>query len=112
MTRQLRYGIPGRPESADRAGHSRKRPLSECGIRPYRSMVYSLLVQRDGDGCGICGRSLQGEFEIDHIIPRWLNGTHDARNLRLVHPECHRERTALQFQEATKLAWIRDGYGS
>ena len=46
-----------------------------------------------GGLCGICGRMIEGEHEIDHIVALGLGGTDDDSNLQPVHIECHRAKT-------------------
>lgn len=58
----------------------------------YRKMVISLILERDGKLCGLCGLELVDQIEIDHIVQRAMGGTHEAGNLRLAHPECNRRR--------------------
>lgn len=59
----------------------------------YREMVVNLLLERDGDLCGICGGQFDLEHvEIDHIVPRVNGGGHGAPNLRLTHEACNQSR--------------------
>jgi 5-methylcytosine-specific restriction endonuclease McrA len=62
--------------------------------RNYTKMVVSLLRQRDGDSCGICGlHTIEGEEEIDHIVPIAIGGlVVDATNLQLAHKSCNRSK--------------------
>lgn len=62
----------------------------------YREMVISLLRQRDGHCCWICGDFvLEGEDQIDHVMLRSKGGTNNSENLKLAHSWCNmkRERT-------------------
>lgn len=40
--------------------------------------------------CGICLKVVEGEFELDHIIPLSRGGEHSADNLQFAHPHCNR----------------------
>jgi 5-methylcytosine-specific restriction endonuclease McrA len=42
--------------------------------------------------CGICGKRIQGRFEIDHIIPLAMSGSHTKTNLQLAHSACNRRK--------------------
>lgn len=42
--------------------------------------------------CGICKQSVEGSFDIDHIIPFCKGGIHEQSNLQLTHPECNRKK--------------------
>lgn len=76
---------------------------AEAGIKnrvsttTWRSMVLSLLRQRDGDQCGICGQGLDftslSEIHIDHKIPYWFSQDDSAENLRLAHKSCNMQRS-------------------
>lgn len=59
----------------------------------YRRMVISLLLQRDGDKCGIChGPIEKGDESIDHIIQRAKGGPDTCENIRLTHDACNKGR--------------------
>lgn len=51
------------------------------------------IIAEYGGMCGICGRTIEGEYEIDHTIPLGLGGTDDDDNLQPVHLACHRAKT-------------------
>jgi len=55
----------------------------------YRGMLVEVLMQRDGDNCGICGEPLRGRISIDHILPRCRGGLSTADNLQLAHLKCN-----------------------
>ena len=55
-----------------------------------RQTILSLLRQRDGDNCGICGEPMAyDEMTIDHIIDVAAGGTHEADNVQLAHASCN-----------------------
>ena len=37
-------------------------------------------------------------FEVDHVIPIHLGGTHAIANLRALHVDCHKRITAQQMK--------------
>lgn len=43
--------------------------------------------------CARCGRELQGQFEVDHVVPRAAGGGNELENLQALHVECHRAVT-------------------
>jgi 5-methylcytosine-specific restriction endonuclease McrA len=56
-------------------------------------MVIGLLTERDGWSCHVCSVTVDWETaSIDHLIPRYRNGTHDPNNLRLAHRRCNNRR--------------------
>lgn len=42
--------------------------------------------------CGICDRLIEGEYQVDHIVPLSKGGEHHAQNLQLAHPFCNRSK--------------------
>jgi 5-methylcytosine-specific restriction endonuclease McrA len=42
--------------------------------------------------CGICNLSIDGKFDIDHIIPISRGGLHKTSNLQLAHIFCNRSK--------------------
>jgi hypothetical protein len=60
-------------------------------------MSVSILAQRDGADCTICGEGIDMTLRhpemrrasVDHVIPYSLGGTHDPENLALAHLVCN-----------------------
>lgn len=60
-------------------------------------MSVSILAQRDGTDCTICGEVIDMSLtypnmrraSVDHVLPYSLGGTHDAENLALAHLVCN-----------------------
>lgn len=73
------------------SGPNRKRTPADNVL--YRTLIYSLLIQRDGKNCGICGSPVEtGEEGVDHVIPRNMGGLDVAQNIRLTHRVCNNRR--------------------
>ena len=79
-----------------------KRESIQSFLKERRSGTITLLLQRDGPTCAICGSSLPltptGEVDrlavdVDHIVPRFKGGEDSLDNIRLTHPSCNRSRT-------------------
>lgn len=59
----------------------------------WRELLISLVIQRDGNVCGLCGQPVEnGEEQIDHIVPRNMGGPNTAENVRLTHYTCNNRR--------------------
>lgn len=59
------------------------------GNQDYKKMLIEVLIQRDGEDCGICGRPLTN-ISIDHKIPVCRGGSpYTADNLQLAHLKCN-----------------------
>lgn len=48
--------------------------------------------------CHICG--LAGATEVDHVIPLSQGGADEPDNLRPIHTDCHRQKTAEEARQA------------
>lgn len=58
------------------------------------------IFEKDGGQCSYCGITLkkEGPFDIDHIIPIYLNGARlNERNLATSCPECNSKRKWFKF---------------
>jgi 5-methylcytosine-specific restriction endonuclease McrA len=51
-----------------------------------------LVYLHDGGICGICGDLVEGDFDVDHVIPLAHDGEHSYANARLAHVACNRQR--------------------
>lgn len=69
----------------------------------WRKELVAYLVERDGDRCGICNRTVDITLKsgtrgsrkgpsVDHIIPRSLGGPDEPENWRLTHWGCNQAR--------------------
>jgi 5-methylcytosine-specific restriction endonuclease McrA len=67
--------------------------MSEPLSRDERIRIKKLLLRRDGENCGICGRYMKPDDRtIDHILELKNGGTNDMGNLRLAHKLCNSNR--------------------
>jgi len=73
-------------------------------------MKIKCLIHRYSIGCGLCGLWLQVEDEIewDHIHAICHNGPHEYINLRPVHAECHKRKTAQDIKANAKVKRLRN----
>lgn len=64
----------------------------------WRVLVVSLLLERDGDCCGVCGGLIDSDatgdlaLSVDHVVALSCGGEHHARNLQLTHLKCNMEK--------------------
>jgi len=63
----------------------------------YNKQKQRLLKAQDGL-CMICKGTINNmeRVEIDHIIAKVDGGSNETNNLRLVHSECHKQKTAAE----------------
>jgi 5-methylcytosine-specific restriction protein A len=60
-----------------------------------RTRIRRALLARDGPGCVDCG-SLEGPFEIDHLIPLSEGGSDAIENLQTLCVICHAAKSARE----------------
>lgn len=65
-----------------------------------RDMVISLLMERDGNICGVCQKELYLPIEVDHIVPVSAGGNSNADNIHLTHKLCNRQKKKI-FRKLT-----------
>lgn len=51
----------------------------------------SVVLRRDGETCRYC-RTTVGPWEIDHVVPLRLGGSHDLENLAVACVPCNRSK--------------------
>lgn len=42
--------------------------------------------------CGVCNEYIDGDYQLDHIVPLSRGGEHCESNLQLAHPYCNRHK--------------------
>lgn len=63
------------------------------------------LIGKQQGLCLICGQHLDFDLEkleVDHIIPKAKGGSEDPKNLRLIHRECHKQKTNIERKYWTR----------
>lgn len=97
--------IPSRLATAP----SRLKPAGEAaptygqgrGGRPWRRLR-DQVMKRDGHMCQCeqCQGRVLIAHEVDHIVPLSQGGTDDPANLRAMHRDCHKAKTAREARHA------------
>lgn len=94
-------------ETSPKSGRKRRADALMCWrcrearTRRHRVSV-RVLLNRDGDGCGICGERVdfdlrfpdRGSPSVDHVVPFSRGGSHDPSNLQLAHFGCNATKQA------------------
>lgn len=62
-------------------------------------MVKQEVYKRYGGKCAICGKSLEYNYTIDHIVPLGKGGTNRLENLRPTHSSCNRLKNDFTDKE-------------
>jgi 5-methylcytosine-specific restriction endonuclease McrA len=60
--------------------------------RGRRKRRVRALLARDGDLCWLCGKPLDGDATLDHVVPRSKGGSDALANLKLAHGRCNHRR--------------------
>lgn len=78
----------------------------------FKDISVGLLSKLCGNKCGICGLPLDGDIDIDHIIPISFGGTDSIDNLRVLHAACHKKRHAtlrdIRHREKRGISFARN----
>jgi len=85
----------------DKAILRKGEPVNKSRIATKSQRLALLLIQ--DYKCNICGKELEADFQVDHIIPFSLGGTTTIPNLQGVCRSCHHSKTktdlSLIFQK-------------
>lgn len=65
--------------------------MRKSGYHATWNAVVALLLERDGNACGVCGKILEHEhrLSVDHVLPKSRGGPDLLSNFRLVHLGCN-----------------------
>lgn len=96
---QARYRAAHKEEIAERDRRYRQshKENQYLRVRARAARVKGKVIKEEisnwGKGtCGICDTSLDGKFEMDHIIPLSKGGLHIGANIQLAHRYCNRSK--------------------
>lgn len=77
---------------------------------PLNQRQKTLLWDKQQGLCGICREPLDpGRFEDDHALALVDGGTNALENRRLVHPRCHRGKSAVEHSANSHAKRIKYG---
>ncbi|PGH55922.1 hypothetical protein CRT60_21980 [Azospirillum palustre] len=71
--------------------------------RSKRIRQIKKIVERDGDACFFCGRSLGDDITIEHLVPITHGGPDHRSNLVLAHHACNQRADHLSVAEKVRL---------
>lgn len=69
--------------------------------------VYALLIERDGDGCFLCGKPLGDDMTREHLLAVVDGGTNHLNNLVLAHAVCNHQMGALSIMAKIRMREAR-----
>ncbi len=78
-------------------------PVAVKGRRRDKATVDALLV-RDGDGCLFCGKPLDGDITVEHLVAISHGGPNHISNLFLAHAACNQAAGHMSAPEKVALA--------
>lgn len=73
-------------------------------VKRFRIAVVRYLMSKQSSLCSYCGMDITHSYQIDHIQPLSLGGTHGLSNLCLACPTCNRAKWDMPL-DAFK-SWI------
>lgn len=72
--------------------------------RTARKKIESLLLERDGDDCFLCGQPMpESDRTLEHLLSIAHGGNNHPANLALMHQECNKLAASLTITEKVKL---------
>lgn len=78
-------------------------PVAVRGRRRDKATVEALLV-RDGDACLFCGKALDGDITVEHLVAIAHGGPNHISNLFLAHGACNQAAGHMSAPEKVALA--------
>jgi 5-methylcytosine-specific restriction endonuclease McrA len=81
------------PEESYLRSKVRKLKIKKIKVEKITKKQIDDLFSRQFGKCAICGEKLK-EYHIDHIIPLAKGGSHEIKNLQLLHPKCNMSKQA------------------
>lgn len=81
----------------------------DCLLYRFEQDCYTIGDSRAFLSCGICRLSIQQgqDIQFDHIHADVHGGPHEYQNLRPVHAECHKLKTAKDIKANAKVKRLR-----
>jgi len=79
------------------------RPISHGRSSAYKKDKIKLL-KRDGTCCFLCGKELNDDITVEHLIALVSGGKNDVSNMVLTHYECNKELTTKPIYEKVRMA--------
>lgn len=78
-------------------------PVKVKGRRTDKATVAALL-KRDGEGCFFCGKALDGDITIEHLVAVAHGGPNHINNLYLAHAACNQRAGHMSAPEKVAFA--------
>lgn len=85
------------------AGAGSLAPVAIKGRRKDKATVEALLT-RDGDNCLFCGKALDGDITVEHLVAIAHGGPNHISNLFLAHAACNQAAGHMSAPEKVALA--------
>jgi len=79
------------------------RPISYGRSSAYKKEKIRL-IKRDGTCCFLCGKELEDDITVEHLIALVAGGKNDISNMVLTHYVCNAELTTKPIYEKVKMA--------
>ena len=79
--------------------------------RSLSALQRAQIFQKTAGRCHICGGTIKGAWQADHVLAHSGGGTHVSDNYLPAHPLCNNYRwdySSMEFQQILKLGvWLR-----
>lgn len=74
------------------------------GRKPHYKKEKAMLIKRDGSDCFLCGKPLEDDVTLEHLIALSTGGKNSIGNMVLMHEDCNKEVDNIPISEKVKLA--------
>jgi len=79
------------------------KPINVGRKNTYRKEK-SKLIERDGTDCFLCGKPLEDDITLEHLIALSSGGKNNLSNMVLMHEKCNQEVSNAPINEKVNLA--------
>jgi 5-methylcytosine-specific restriction endonuclease McrA len=82
-----------------------------AGFLSSRATIKGQIILKNGSKCNVCKiEFVASHLSIDHIVPIFMGGTNNKKNLQLLCEKCHRLKTSKDDEiRKTREGWIKAG---
>ena len=73
--------------------------------RHVSPIIVKQVAAQQGWKCQVCGRMLDENYEIDHIVPLRSGGTNERKNLQALCKTDHKLKSAAESRKPARARW-------
>lgn len=105
--KHYRRFLDGTPMIGQSAGKAKKalkaKPAKVVKGMSQKEVTREKLLERDGDQCWFCGRTMGADKTIEHLVPKSAGGNNSLANYALAHRACNAHAADMPLVEKIEL---------